>query len=146
MNIGAVSVRAFARRLAAQAAFELDILFLLDNLRRQAQRTDQPQMRTLCRQHPDRTGIRTRQLDHGAQKTLKQRFQIKDRLPAMTIPMQMVWGEKDAFAPVDFAHGLMKLLPNVRIDILSNAGHQAQTDAPDEVNKLVLDFLLGKSA
>lgn len=77
---------------------------------------------------------------------LKQRFQIKERLPALTIPMQMVWGEKDAFAPVDFAHGLMKLLPNVRIDILSNAGHQAQTDAPDEVNKLVLDFLLAGRA
>lgn len=76
---------------------------------------------------------------------LRQRFQMKERLPALTIPMQMVWGEKDAFAPVDLAHGLMKLLPNVRIDILPNAGHQAQTDAPEEVNKLVLDFLLGKS-
>jgi pimeloyl-ACP methyl ester carboxylesterase len=77
---------------------------------------------------------------------LKQRFQIKERLPALTIPMQMVWGERDAFAPVEFAHGLIKLLPNVRIDILSNAGHQAQTDAPEEVNKLVLDFMLGKSS
>lgn len=68
---------------------------------------------------------------------------LAPKLPVLTIPMQMVWGEKDAFAPVDFAHGLMKLLPNARIDILSNAGRQAQTDAPDEVNKLVLDFLLG---
>ena len=74
---------------------------------------------------------------------LKQRFQIKDRLPALTLPMQMVWGKRDAFAPVDFAHGLIKLLPNVRVDILENAGHQAQTDAPEEVNKLVLDFLRG---
>ncbi len=78
-----------------------------------------------------------------ADPNLMQRFQIRDRLPALTIPMQMVWGAKDAFAPVDFAHGLIKLLPAVRIDILESAGHQAQTDAPEQVNKLVLDFMLG---
>lgn len=71
---------------------------------------------------------------------LRQRFMIRDRLPKVTIPMRMVWGKEDRFAPVAMAYELQQLLPNIPIEILENAGHQCQNDAPEEVNRRVLDF------
>jgi len=44
-------------------------------------------------------------------------------------------------APVETAYKLEKLLPNIKFEYIENCGHQAQTDQPEIVNKLVIDFL-----
>ncbi len=72
---------------------------------------------------------------------LWQRFQIRDRLPLSNVPMKILWGEDDAFAPVEQAYALRDLLPRVQIDVLENAGHQCQNDRPDEVSRQVMEFL-----
>jgi pimeloyl-ACP methyl ester carboxylesterase len=69
-----------------------------------------------------------------------QLFDIRHRLPRVTIPMLMVWGGKDRFAPPEFADALQKLLPNVKFVKLENSGHQAQNDESDRFNDLVLKF------
>lgn len=71
---------------------------------------------------------------------LRQRFMVADRLPQLTIPMRMLWGAQDRFAPVELAHQLEKLLPNVDFEILEGAGHQCQHDAPDEVARRIAEF------
>ena len=71
---------------------------------------------------------------------LWQRFQLKDRLPRLTIPIRMVWGGRDRFAPADMARQLAPLVPNMPIEVLESAGHQAQNDSPEEVNARVLAF------
>lgn len=73
----------------------------------------------------------------------RQRFDIRHRLPMLTIPMHMVWGAKDAFAPPVFADKLRELLPNVSFDMLENSGHQAQNDESDRFNEIAVAFFRG---
>lgn len=73
-------------------------------------------------------------------QNLQQRFSLSERLPRTTIPIRMVWGAQDAFAPVEFVDELRKLLPNIRIDVLPSAGHQCQNDDPEGVHRRLLDF------
>lgn len=73
-----------------------------------------------------------------------QRFDIRHRLPRLTIPMCMVWGAKDSFAPPSFSTELQKLLPNVIFKVLENSGHQAQNDEADLFNEIALSFFGGK--
>jgi pimeloyl-ACP methyl ester carboxylesterase len=74
----------------------------------------------------------------------RQRFELKHRLPMLTIPMRMVWGAKDSFAPPEFADKLRALLPNVGFDVLPNSGHQAQNDEADKFNAIALAFFRGE--
>jgi pimeloyl-ACP methyl ester carboxylesterase len=76
----------------------------------------------------------------------RQLFDVRHRLPHMTIPMIMIWGAKDNFAPAAFADELQKLLPNVQFVKLENSGHQAQNDESDRFNDLVLRFFAEKMA
>ncbi len=69
-----------------------------------------------------------------------QRFELKHRLPQLTIPMHMVWGAKDSFAPPEFADTLQKMLPNVTFEMLENSGHQAQNDESDRFNDIAMAF------
>jgi 4,5:9,10-diseco-3-hydroxy-5,9,17-trioxoandrosta-1(10),2-diene-4-oate hydrolase len=70
----------------------------------------------------------------------RQRFELRHRLPMLTIPICMVWGAKDAFAPPGFADDLKALLPNVTFEVLENSGHQAQNDESDRFNEIALSF------
>jgi pimeloyl-ACP methyl ester carboxylesterase len=74
----------------------------------------------------------------------RQRFDIRHRLPMLTIPMYMVWGAKDAFAPPAFAAQLREMLPNVTFEMLENSGHQAQNDESDRFNEIALAFFRGQ--
>jgi pimeloyl-ACP methyl ester carboxylesterase len=74
----------------------------------------------------------------------RQRFDIRHRLPMLTIPMCMVWGAKDSFAPPTFADELQKLLPNVVFKVLANSGHQAQNDESDLFNQIAVSFFRGE--
>jgi pimeloyl-ACP methyl ester carboxylesterase len=74
----------------------------------------------------------------------RQRFELKHRLPMLTLPMHMVWGAKDRFAPPEFADRLRALLPNVGFEMLPNSGHQAQNDESDKFNEIALAFFRGE--
>lgn len=47
---------------------------------------------------------------------------------------------------MEIGYKLEKLLPNVKFEYIDNCGHQAQTDQPEIVNKLVIDFLAAEKA
>jgi 2-hydroxy-6-oxonona-2,4-dienedioate hydrolase len=83
--------------------------------------------------------------DQGRDRTMKdpnlfQRFDMRGRLPQMTIPTHFIWGEDDVFAPAALGRNLEKLLPNISFSFIKDAGHQAHTDKPDLVNRMVIDF------
>lgn len=73
-----------------------------------------------------------------------QRFEMRHRLPQLTIPMHMVWGAKDNFAPPEFAEKLAEMLPNVTFEMLENSGHQAQNDESERFNEIALTFFRGE--
>jgi len=75
------------------------------------------------------------------------RFSLGNRmaetLPRIACPIQTVWGELDALpypnvqARIDICRAAV---PGIRVDLIPGAGHWVQYEAPDGVNRALLDF------
>lgn len=69
-------------------------------------------------------------------------LEISDRLSELgAMPVQIIWGEDDAWQVVEWAHKLRAAIPNSRLHIVENCGHFAMEDHPDEVARLLTAFL-----
>lgn len=53
----------------------------------------------------------------------------------------VIWGERDPALGVELLDGLDQFAPHVRVERLSDVGHWVQNEAPEEVNRLLLQFL-----
>lgn len=69
-----------------------------------------------------------------------QRFSVVHRLPDLGMPMTMIWGLQDRFAPVELGYELERRLPNVPFHYLENAGHTCQADQADRVIDIAASF------
>ena len=49
--------------------------------------------------------------------------------------------DKDPVLRPEFAEGMERWLPRLRKEIISDCGHWTQQEKPEEVNRLLLDFL-----
>ncbi len=58
-----------------------------------------------------------------------------------TIPTIFIWGDSDTFALPETGREIEKRLPDCKFHWIAGAGHQAQTDKPDECARIVRDFL-----
>lgn len=65
-----------------------------------------------------------------------------ERLPAMDLPVQILWGAEDEWQPLAYAHRLQKDIPGAALHVLENAGHFLMEDAPAQVSEHVLDFIV----
>jgi pyruvate dehydrogenase E2 component (dihydrolipoamide acetyltransferase) len=63
----------------------------------------------------------------------RQERNLAQDLARLALPIQVVWGAKDAIIPA--AHA--KALPNARVEIIDAAGHMAQMEAAGRVNELI---------
>lgn len=68
---------------------------------------------------------------------------MKDTLPILTkyIPTIFLWGDSDPFAIPETGRALEKMLPDVKFHWVPGAGHQVQTDKPDESAKIIRAFI-----
>jgi pimeloyl-ACP methyl ester carboxylesterase len=68
---------------------------------------------------------------------------MKDTLPILAkyIPTIFLWGDSDPFAIPETGRALEKMLPNVKFHWVPGAGHQVQTDKPDESAKIIRAFI-----
>lgn len=60
---------------------------------------------------------------------------------ARDMPTMIVWGEKDAVLPVKHAWAAAQLLPGCRFEVLRDAGHMPQEDAPARFAEVVTRFI-----
>jgi len=60
-----------------------------------------------------------------------------------TAPTLVIWGERDASLGVELLDGLEQYAPSIRIHRIEDASHWVQNEAPDEVNRVLIDFLSG---
>ncbi len=56
------------------------------------------------------------------------------------VPITVAIGENDNFVPPFGAKALADAIPNAKFEIISNAGHVVELEAPDELAKLILDL------
>jgi len=64
-------------------------------------------------------------------------------LPTLTkaIPTIFIWGDSDTFALPETGREIEKRLPDAKFFWVPGAGHQVQTDKPDEATKIIRAFL-----
>ena len=62
-------------------------------------------------------------------------------LPRLSQPTFIIWGGRDRVLPVANARRMAQEIPGAKLCILPDAGHLPHEEAPDEVNRLIVDFL-----
>jgi len=65
---------------------------------------------------------------------------LLDRLPDITVPVLVIWGEADRMIPVEHGQAYAKAIPGARFHLIAEAGHLPQLEAPDRLLAAVRDF------
>lgn len=72
----------------------------------------------------------------------KHTSELNDRIGKLgKVPVQIIWGEKDAWQVVDWAHRLHAAIPGSQLHIVPECGHFAMEDKPETIAALVTVFL-----
>lgn len=68
---------------------------------------------------------------------------LRQSLPVLTrhIPSIFIWGAEDPFSLPETGRALEPLLPDVKFHWIADAGHQVQTDQPEEVARVIREFV-----
>lgn len=59
----------------------------------------------------------------------------------VTQPTLMITAENDRILKPEMVQGMERYVPNLRIHNIQNCGHWTQQEQPDEVNRVIIDFL-----
>jgi pimeloyl-ACP methyl ester carboxylesterase len=68
-------------------------------------------------------------------------YDFRERLPEVSVPTLIVWGEKDAIIPVRDASEFERLIPDSRKVVMRDTGHIPMAERPQAFNDLLLEFL-----
>jgi len=66
---------------------------------------------------------------------------VGGRLATVQTPTLVLWGDADRWIPLRVGTRFGKELPRSEFVIVERAGHNAHEESPDQVNRLLLDFL-----
>jgi pimeloyl-ACP methyl ester carboxylesterase len=87
--------------------------------------------------HRDRATVR-RYLDTG--RRLIAELQDPFELERVTVPVLLVWGERDLMVSASGAERVTAALPDTQLELLPDVGHCPQVEVPDRVAELLLSF------
>ena len=59
--------------------------------------------------------------------------EFESLLPSISVPVRIVWGERDAWLPPATAKHLHERIPGSNLVLLPDTGHLAMEDGPQEV-------------
>ena len=68
-------------------------------------------------------------------------YDFRERLPEVTVPTLIVWGENDAIIPVRDANEFERLIPDSRKVVMRDTGHVPMAERPQAFNDLLMEFL-----
>ena len=57
------------------------------------------------------------------------------------VPTLVIWGENDRALLPTLTRGLIEWVPRLRVEVLKGAGHWVPYERPDEVNRLIREFV-----
>jgi len=64
-------------------------------------------------------------------------------LDAIIHPVLLIWGEHDRYLDVSLTERFKHRMRNIRVEIIKGCGHSVHEEAPDKVNRLIIEFLKG---
>ena len=59
----------------------------------------------------------------------------------LTIQVLVMWGKHDRFIDKELAHEIVGMIPNAKLKIIDKAGHYVHMDKPNELTRIVSDFI-----
>ena len=62
-------------------------------------------------------------------------------LGGVTTPTLVVWGREDRIVPLECGERYAKALPQARLTVVDNAGHFVEMEQPEQLARLIGDFL-----
>lgn len=65
---------------------------------------------------------------------------LRPRLPAVTTPTMVVWGDHDVLMSPREGERLVELLPDARLEVVQGCGHAVPEERPEDLNALVETF------
>ncbi|MDH6061818.1 alpha/beta fold hydrolase [Chrysosporum bergii ANA360D] len=66
---------------------------------------------------------------------------VKAILPQVTVPMLLIWGQKDKFVPAVFGKRFTQYNERLELVNLEDVGHCPHDESPEIVNQLILDWM-----
>lgn len=77
----------------------------------------------------------------GQDPDQRQIYDVRARLPYLTVPWCLIWGDADVSAPLDpLGYAVHETFPQVPFFVVEGSGHQVQNDKPEECNRILLQF------
>lgn len=70
-----------------------------------------------------------------------QRDNVASRLPEISTPVLLIWGNDDHITPPEVAAEFKNLLPNSKLMMLNECGHAPMMEKPDEFNAVLEPFI-----
>ncbi|MBI2908609.1 MAG: alpha/beta fold hydrolase [Chloroflexi bacterium] len=71
-----------------------------------------------------------------------QKLSVKDQLSGLRVPTLIVWGERDPLFPLSQAGAAHRSIPGSQLHVLRGAGHCPGPEHMEELNRVILEFLL----
>jgi pimeloyl-ACP methyl ester carboxylesterase len=68
-------------------------------------------------------------------------FVVREALPRIVAPTLVLWGDDDRWIPIAHADRFVAAIPGARKGVIPACGHVPQEEKPEEVARLLLEFL-----
>jgi len=68
-------------------------------------------------------------------------YLLDGRLDAVTVPVELVWGDADGLLTLDYAQRLLDGLPRARLHVVHGCGHIPQRECPDKTLEAIQSAL-----
>ena len=85
--------------------------------------------------------IAAREIEHLKENKPNLISKVQNNLGAIKCPTLILWGEQDSWYPPSDGEKLLERIPDSKLKILPNCGHDASSGCPDAVNAAILEFL-----
>jgi pimeloyl-ACP methyl ester carboxylesterase len=66
---------------------------------------------------------------------------LREELASVRAPTLLVWGERDRLVPAHNSEAWAEALPDSRVEVIARAGHVPMVERPEELSRLLRDFL-----
>jgi 4,5:9,10-diseco-3-hydroxy-5,9,17-trioxoandrosta-1(10),2-diene-4-oate hydrolase len=66
---------------------------------------------------------------------------LENRLSEIAVPTLLVWGDRDPIVPVKHAYRAAQVIPDCRVKVFENRGHNVHREALAEFSSTVTGFL-----
>lgn len=77
----------------------------------------------------------------ATQRGMAERIDMCEKLAEITVPTLVLCGEDDGISPPEEMRSFAEAMPRAHFQLIRKAGHLAPLEQPEEVNRLILDFL-----